>query len=228
MSIAAIAATTASWTATRAKPTLADALFAKLDTNNQGYLSAADLEKVLGTGSASETGGDSAAQTLFKALDGDSDGKVSKEELSSALEKISAQLGEDRTRSQLGAAAGGPPPPPPGGRPDDEGLSQDQLSSMAAEAPAGSRQASALSALASHFDEADTNEDGKVNFREAMAYQQSQGGGKVDGEAGLRAQPGQDEGSDAELGRLVKLIAQHLGVQEGGDGSREPALSVSA
>ena len=227
MSIAAIAATTASWTATRAKPTLADALFAKLDTNNQGYLSAADLEKVLGTGSASETGGDSAAQTLFKALDGDSDGKVSKDELSSALEKISAQLGEDRTRSQLGAAAGGPPPPP-GGRPDDEGLSQDQLSSMAAEAPAGSSQASALSALASNFDEADTNEDGKVSFQEAMAYQQSQSGGKVDGEAGPRAQSGQDEGSDAELGRLVKLIAQYLGVQEGGDGSREPALSVSA
>lgn len=228
MSIAAIGSTTASWTSTRPKVNLADELFAKLDTNNQGYLSATDLEKVLGASSSAETGGDSEAQTLFKALDSDSDGKVSKDELSSALEKVSAQLGEDLMRSQLGGPAGGPPPPPPGERPDDEGLSQEQLSTMAADAPAGSSQASALSALASNFDEADTNEDGKVSFQEAMAFQQSQSGGEVSGDASQGKEATRPGASDSDLGRLVKLIAQYLGVQDDQTDSRQVALSVSA
>lgn len=228
MSIAAIGSTASSWTATRPKVNLADALFAKLDTNNQGYLSATDLEKVLGASTSAETGGDSEAQTLFKALDSDSDGKVSKDELSSALEKVSAQLGEDRMRSQLGGPAGGPPPPPPGGRPDDEDLSQEQLSTMAADAPAGSSQASALSALAASFDEADTNEDGKVSFQEAMAFQQSQSGGELSGNTRQSPEANQPGVSDSDLGRLVKLIAQYLGVQDDSGAGSPVALSVSA
>ncbi|ROH86708.1 hypothetical protein ED208_14815 [Stagnimonas aquatica] len=228
MSIAAIGSTASSWTATHPKVNLADALFAKLDTNNQGYLSDTDLEKVLGASTSAETGGDSEAQTLFKALDSDSDGKVSKDELSSALEKVSAQLGEDRMRSQLGGPAGGPPPPPPGGRPDDEGLSQEQLSTMAADAPAGSSQASALSALAASFDEADTNEDGKVSFQEAMAFQQSQSGGELSGNTRQSPEANQPGVSDSDLGRLVKLIAQYLGVQDDSGAGSQVALSVSA
>ena len=228
MSISAISASTAIWPlgSTTSSTSLADTLFAQLDTRNQGYLSASDIKAALaGDNSSADT--DSEANAVFAALDTDGDGQLTKSELSTALDKVSQQLGEQMLQSRLGmggsGSAGGPggmpPPPPPDGSNGDQGLTQKQIGQMASDAPQGSQQASDLSALAPSFDQADTDGDGKVTFQEAMAFRKSQSGSDADDTT-----TGTTTSMESGVGQLVKLIAQYLGNQ----GSTNATVSVSA
>jgi Ca2+-binding EF-hand superfamily protein len=63
--------------ATSTAPTV-DALFTKLDTKKKGYIDAADLKTAAGATEAD----DAKAAEAFKRIDADSDGKVTKSELS--------------------------------------------------------------------------------------------------------------------------------------------------
>ncbi len=102
----------------------------------------------------------------FDAADANGDGKVTQQEA------MAYQESADSAASGATAAAGGMPPPPPGGRGGDEGLTLDQVKSMASDTT-DSKLSELLNTISSNFDTADANGDGKVTQQEAMAYQES-------------------------------------------------------
>jgi Ca2+-binding EF-hand superfamily protein len=102
----------------------------------------------------------------FDSADANGDGKVTRDEAMAYQESSQTQGGS--------AAAGGPGgmPPPPGGG-DDQGMTLDQMKSVAS-STTDSKLSDLLNTISSNFDAADANGDGKVTQQEAMAYQQSQ------------------------------------------------------
>ncbi|GGX77665.1 hypothetical protein [Vogesella alkaliphila] len=177
---------------------MASEIFSKLDTGKQGYLEASDF------GSDNED--------LFAALDSDSDGKVSKSELSTRLKQLADELDSqfNALRSQgmggmmmAGGMQGMPPPPPPASGGDD-GLDQNRLSAMAADASeAGDSEAAArFAALAENFDSADSNQDGKVSFAESIAYEEAQRGSTGGGDSDVAG-----AGSEQDNRLMMRLMA---------------------
>lgn len=157
---------------------MAENLFSKLDTSGQGYLEKADLEAAFSSLST-ETDNATDVDSLFTQLDSDSDGKVTKDEFSSKLqalaEQLDAQFQSMRMQVGMGGMGGmqGMPPPPPR---DDTGFTQEELRSQLDEiGETDSQRASLLSSVIENFDAADTDGDGKVTFKEAMAYQEASG-----------------------------------------------------
>ena len=160
--------------------TMTNEVFAKLDTKNQGYLTKDDLQSALG--SSADSSSSSQVDALFKTMDSNEDGQISKDEMSSSLKKITedldsqmAYVGAQGTGGMNGMPPGQGMPPPPG---DDAGLDKSQLSKMAGDASSSgnTQQASDLNSLVQSFDKADTDKDGKVSFKEAMAFKESQSG----------------------------------------------------
>ena len=155
---------------------MASDLFSKLDTKGQGYIEKSDLQSALGDVSSSTS---SNVDEMFKQLDSDSDGKVTQQEMSDTMQKLADSLSSQAMSSQMrggmqgpGGAGGPPPGPPPGD--NDKGFTKDELSTMASETSStDSARSSFMSEIASNFDKADTDQDGKVSFKEAMAYKQS-------------------------------------------------------
>lgn len=151
---------------------MAEKLFSQLDASGQGYISKSDLESAMSkVGSSSGT---SSASDLFSTLDADGDGKVTKDEFSSALQAAAQQLDSqfDQMRMQGGmqGAGGHPPPPPPEG---DSGFTKDELQQQLSEiGSSDSKRSALLEKITANFDKADTDGDGKVSFKEAMAYDQ--------------------------------------------------------
>ena len=79
----------------------------------------------------------------------------------------------DSQRMQGGAhgAGGMPPPPPPG---DDAGFTKDELTSQIESADSSDTQRTELlNKIVENFEAADSDGDGKVSFKEAMAYDES-------------------------------------------------------
>lgn len=168
---------------------IAENVFSKLDTKGQGYLEVSDLESAFSsinssstTSSVSTTSSASAAtgntsttsteiSDLFKKLDSDGDGKVTKQEFSSGLKKLSDELeSQFNARRTSGTQDANRPPPPPDGD-QNGGLSKDQLSSLASDVSKTDSAAGAkLTSVAQNFDAADTNQDGKVSLQETLAY----------------------------------------------------------
>ncbi|MBU0601382.1 MAG: EF-hand domain-containing protein [Gammaproteobacteria bacterium] len=207
------------------KPDVADMAaqaFAAMDAAGKGYIDSSDL-----AGALSSSGGDSAsADALFSSIDGDSDGKVTVQELTSTLQKVAEQFEAGFGAARVGQAMGNrppPPPPPPSG--EDEGLTVDELGAMAEEAAAsGSADASGLSELVNAFDEADTDGDGKVSFQEAMAFREaSSDTGAAKG--GERPAPPDDAAREERvLARVLDMLSRYE--QDGG--STTTGLSVQA
>ena len=79
---------------------LANALFDKLDTKKKGYVDQTDFQSALGTDST-----DTTTTEAFKEIDEDSDGMVSKSELSVALQKVGDELAAQMDQSRVNAAA---------------------------------------------------------------------------------------------------------------------------
>lgn len=154
---------------------MAGELFAKLDTKGQGYIQQSDLESAMS--SLSSSTGNASASEIFNTLDGNSDGKLTQSELTTSLQQLEQELNSQFDSMRMGgqgekSGMPPPPPPPPGGEPPD--LTQSQLSDMASALSSVDSQASAMfSNLASNFDAADTNGDGKVSATEAMAFNQT-------------------------------------------------------
>lgn len=168
---------------------IADSVFSKLDTKNQGYLEISDLETAFGnisgtSSSTSSTTSSSTASTgtsstsssstvndLFKKLDSDGDGKVTKDEFSSGIKKLSDEL---ETQFNARRTSGSRPPPPPdggGGQGEDGGLDKTQLTDLASKVGGSNSSAgAALTQVAQNFEAADTNQDGKVSIQESIAY----------------------------------------------------------
>lgn len=162
----------------------AETLFSKLDTSGQGYIQKSDLQSAFDKiATTSSTGSStSTVDELFSKFDGNDDGKVTKQEFSDTVTKLSAQLDEHfaSTRMQnampggemsgMNRSGGMPPPPPPGEGPS---LSKDELSSTLNQLGTSDSRSNMMSNILNNFDAADTDGDGKVSFKEAIAYDQT-------------------------------------------------------
>jgi len=164
-------------------------IFSKLDTKGQGYLEKSDLESALSSvdSSAASSSGSASADDVFSALDSNGDGKVTKDEMSSSLQKLADELDSQFIQSRMSGAMGGAHGHHGGGGDQDgdqdQGLSKDQLSSIASSTD-DSKLSQLMNNLASNFDAADANGDGKITRDEATAYQESTGSGSSANAAG--------------------------------------------
>lgn len=134
-----------------------DALFAKLDTQKKGYIDAADLKNAAGAAKVDDT----SAAAAFKQIDSDGNGKVTKSELSTAIDKVGDQLNAQLDASRTKTASAGAKPAGGGGGHGGGGA-----------APAASSSDSATTAK--YVAAADTNADGTVSADEEAAYKKLQ------------------------------------------------------
>jgi len=157
---------------------MAEQAFSKLDTKGQGYLEVSDLESAFSniasvSGSTSGSDATSTASDLFKKLDADSDGKVTKDEFSSGLKKLAddleSQFNQSRT-SGVGQDRGAPPPPPPSGTSETSGNSTGAVSSVSTTASSSATNSTSDTTASKTYEAADTNQDGKVTQKEEEAY----------------------------------------------------------
>jgi len=196
---------------------IADTLFSKLDTENKGYLEVADLETAFANLDSSS---DTSAGDVFGQFDGDSDGKITKEELTSGLKSLAEELDSQFSAMRMGGKQDMPPPPPPPPGGEDQGLTQDELTSIA-ETSTDSELSTLMSELASNFDEADSNQDGTVSASEAMAYQAANGSSKTESDAGA-------SGSSNEAAVMRQIMELMRAYGEQGSATASSSLSVTA
>lgn len=197
---------------------MAEDLFSKLDTKSQGYIEKSDLQAALSNVSGSNSS--SSADDMFSKLDGDGDGKVTQAEIQATLEKMVSELDGPFPRMRMQGQSDMPPPPPPGGE-DDQGFTKDQLSSMSEELSSTDSQRSQLmSDIASNFDAADSNGDGKVTASEARAYEES----KNSPSAGNSTDSTTSSASSSEtidkqfMKQMMQLIHAYGGNDQGSEG----------
>jgi len=211
---------------------MASLLFSKLDTKSQGYIEKSDLATAFGN-IASQKNDSTSVDDVFAALDGDSDGKVTENELSSVLSKLQEQLDSQFNQSRMQGMGGHggpqgmsgmPPPPPPG---DDAGFTKDELTQQLESADSSdSARNSLISNVVQNFDAADSNSDGKVSFQEAMAYDQSS-------QDSATADAGSTQSASANddariMMKIMQLMHAYGGGQDSASSSTASLLSVSA
>lgn len=112
-------------------------------------------------------------------MDTDSDGKVTEDEMATALGQVAEELDSQFNSMRMqgggqggpGGMGGMPPPPPPE---NDTGFTKEELASQLEEiGNTDSKRSELIASVIENFDEADSDSDGKVSFQEAMAYDQS-------------------------------------------------------
>lgn len=212
-------------------------LFSQLDTNGQGYLEKSDLQAAFNkvtsstsTASASSsTDSASSVDDLFAQLDSDGDGKVTKQEFSDTLAKISEQL--DNQFMNMRMQQGGMPPPPPGAG-NDAGFTKEELTSQLEEIGSSDSKRSALiSNIVNNFDKADSDGDGKVSMKEAMAYDQTLQSASTASVSATSSNDGATTAttSDADLSKkILQQIMQLVQAYHVGTESNTSSFSVSA
>ena len=150
----------------------AEALLSTMDVDASGGVDSAEFSKAaLELSSISD---ESAITEAFNGLDTDENGAIGLDELTSAFESMASA-------GAMGMRPPGPPPggPPPGQREDEEdtGYTVGELTTLASETSStDSTLSSLLETLATNFEAADANGDGRVTASEAMAYQESSKG----------------------------------------------------
>ena len=161
----------------------ADAIFSRLDTKDQAHIEKTDLQGALAAGD----GGKGPAVDIdaaFDALGGDSDGKVSKSELSEAVDKLSGQLNAQFDASRVAGGAGG------GGR----------------------AAASPETDSATYVAAADTDGDGTVSETEQAEYDKKLASGEIDKNGNEIAKDDDEETPElAQARELLKAYAQDGG-----------------
>jgi Ca2+-binding EF-hand superfamily protein len=141
---------------------MADKLFSKLDTKGQGFIEKSDLQSAFDqVASKSSSGNTPSVDDVFKALDGDGDGKVTKQEMFDSVKKLADQLDSQFQSMRMSGKGGGM---------GSGGMSKSDIASMLDSTGSASQK---LTDLAQNFDAADTNHDGQISAQEAMAYQAS-------------------------------------------------------
>lgn len=147
--------------------TMAEDLFSRLDTTGKGYIEQSDLTSALSNASGTSTAGTTSASEIFSQLDSDGDGKVSQDELKTSLQKLAESL--DSQFDQMRMQGAMPPPPPPSE--SDAGFTKDELTEqLSSIGSTDSARSTLINNVVNNFDAADTNQDGKVSFQEAIAY----------------------------------------------------------
>lgn len=168
---------------------MADKLFSKLDTKGQGYIEKSDLQSVFDQISAKGASGNKPrVDDVFQTLDVDGDGKVTKQQMSDSIQKLANQLDSQFQDMRMRGKSGGM-----------DGMSESDIRSMADSTTGGASQT--LSALAKNFDAADTNQDGKISAKEAMAFPASNETKSSSSEA--------QSGDVGVLARIMELAASY-------------------
>ena len=212
---------------------MAEDLFSKLDTTGKGYIEQSDLTSALSGLSSSRSSSSSSSTTsaseLFSQLDSNSDGKVTKDELSATLKKLTDSLDAQFNQMRMQGAM---PPPPDQAQGSDEGFTKDELTSqLSAIGSSDSKRSSLISNVVQNFDAADTNQDGKVSFSEAMAYSQSSSSATStasDTTSSTTASTGTQK-TDAQVFRqLMDLIRAYGTDNQSSQSATASLLSVSA
>ncbi len=210
---------------------MAGSLFAQLDASGQGYIEKTDLAAALEqVSSASAVSSD--VDDLFSQLDTDADGKVTEQEFTDVLQQLSEQLDAERMARRMEEAGGAgmmpPPPPPPAG---DQGYSEDELTAQLSEiGSSDSRRSSLISNILDNFSTADSDGDGRVNFDEAMAFEQSAAATASSTTAVAASDAGTQrvEPDAAQLMMQIVRLMQAYGIGQSAEGCSGTGLSVSA
>ena len=195
-------------------------LFSKIDSSNKGYIEKTDLLSAF----SSLTTDDTNAEDVFTQLDGDSDGKITESEFSSALETLAETLNSQYDQMRMSMM---PPPPPPQGSGTDEGFTAEELTSQLEEiGETGSARSTLISSIVENFDAADTDSDGKVSNAEAMAYAEANDitAGNTDASAGTGSES--DSATTVSDARIFHQIMELMRAY--GDDSGETLLSSLA
>lgn len=166
-------------------------LFANLDIAGKGAIESGDLQNAFDkiAVKASEK-----ADQLFAKLDTDSDGKVTQQEFSSSINRLVEQLDDHYMRMRVHG-------------PESEKLSfsKDDIANLG-------------STIASNFDKADSNGDGRISVREAAAF------GKTQQTAGA-PEDRQNVELMLQVVRLMQTYGSNAVAKDGGKGG---TVSVSA
>jgi Ca2+-binding EF-hand superfamily protein len=132
---------------------LASDLFAKLDPTNQGFIDKASLQSAIeGTAPAGGSASGANADAIFTKLDGNQDGKITKQEFTAGAKETAKSAPAGGAHS----AEGSRPPPVGGG------------------GGGGGGAAAASSSTSKVYEAADSNKDGTVSLQELLAYQAKQ------------------------------------------------------
>jgi len=174
MSISSISTASSSVDYTQMRKELAEKVAAKLmadlDTDGDGAISKAELQKASQAASASSSGGSSTTSNsstssideLFSALDTNGDGSISKSELSAFIEKADSQKGGTPRTATRSATHGRRPPRPLAAqaRRDANNTSADSTSTAARP----------VQVARSLLIRRTRNQDGTVSAQERIAY----------------------------------------------------------
>ncbi|MFZ2972044.1 MAG: EF-hand domain-containing protein [Ferribacterium limneticum] len=205
---------------------MASMLFSKLDTKSQGYLEKSDLAAAFSqiTTNASQSTSSTSAEDVFTALDSNSDGKVTKDEFATVLAKL-----QESVSSQFGGPMQGPggmPPPPPA---DDAGLTKEELTSQLESVDSSdTKRTELINKIVENFEAADTDSDGKVSFKEAMAYDKSTESTSAS-DTGTATATTTANNSDAELMmKIMQLMHAYAAGQDQENNGIATLLSVTA
>ncbi len=216
---------------------MAEDLFSKLDSSGKGYIEQSDLTSALASLSSSSSSSRSSGTSssdLFSQLDSDGDGKVTKDEFSSSIEKLAESL--DSQFNQMRMQGGMPPPRPgdaSGANENDSGFTKEELSSQLSEiGSSDSKRASLINNIVQNFDQADTDGDGKVSFKEAMAYDKANPSSATTVSSSLStSDTSSTESSDAKLFKQLLDLMRAYGSGVSGQsvlGSISSVISTSA
>ncbi len=210
---------------------MANLLFTKLDTRSQGYIEKSDLTSAFSQIAENTKSSSTSVDEVFTTLDGDSDGKVTKDEFASVLAKLQGQLDSQLSHGRMHGAGGGPqgmggmPPPPPA---DDAGFTAEELSSQLASADSSdTERTNLISNIVSNFEAADSDGDGKVSFKEAMAYDQSTKTASSTTSDGTTSTSSANS-SDAQVMMKIMQLVHAYSSDSTKDGGIASLLSVSA
>lgn len=192
---------------------MASSLFSKLDTKNQGYIEKSDLQsafdQIASSGNSATT---ASVDDVFKTLDGNGDGKVTEQDMSDSLKKLTQQFESQFNSMRMQGMQG------MGGMQGmSGGVTRDQLGVMVDGIGAtDSRRADQMANLAANFDTADSNGDGKVSPQEAKAFNQvSQANSLTSSASDAAAILSGAENSDAGvMVRIMQLVRAYGGAEQ--------------
>jgi len=174
-------------------------IFSKIDRNNQGFIGNSEFTDAMKKSNSNDQSTD--VQALFDSIDADSDGKITKSEMSTKIESLITQLDS----SMLGAGRGHGMGRPHEAQSDEAGLTKEQATEMASSTD-NKKLSSIMSEISENFDEIDTDQDGKVSREEGKAFHDAQ-----EGQSGTS---GTSQVEELKL-RMVQLIeAYGLGTSE--------------
>ncbi|MBI5891667.1 MAG: EF-hand domain-containing protein [Nitrosomonadales bacterium] len=204
---------------------MAENLFSQLDTSSQGYIDKSTLQAALEktSSSSSSTPTTTSVDELFSKLDANGDEKITKQEFTDTLQQLEGQL-----QANANLQSGGMPPPPP--PQNNAGFTKDELTAQLNEiGSSDNTRSSLISSVIANFDQADTDGDGKVSMREAMAFEQSNSSSTVSTNSSDSASSTSDTSSTDTAGRVLQQIMQLMqAYNSGSDASSNSTLSLLA